>query len=211
MADNKTEWKMRGNYLKNCNCDPGCPCDYWASPTHHKCDGMVAMEIDEGHYGDVNLDGVKYALTYHWPGPLHEGNGTAQPILDESTTPEQREALFAILTGQAGNAWFEVLASVITTILEPKFLPIEFNVNVEERTAKVSVPGIFETISKPITNGATGDELRVRIDMPQGMEYKFAETAIAVVNKGTGDIKYDCPNSHSSLAFVEHTQDGLVS
>jgi len=211
MADNNINWRMKGKYIKNCNCDPGCPCDYWAAPTHHICEGMIAMEIDEGHYGDVSLDGVKYALTYHWPGPLHEGNGTAQPILDESTTPEQREALFAILTGQAGNAWFEVLASVISTILEPKFLPIDFNVNIEERTAKVSVPGIIETVSEPILNEATGNELRVRIDMPQGMEYKFAETAMAVVNKGTGDIKYDCPNSHSSMAIIEHTQDGLVS
>jgi len=211
MAENNINWRMKGKYIKNCNCDPGCPCDYWAAPTHHKCEGMMAMKIEEGHFGDVNLDGVKFAVTFHWPGPLHEGNGTIQPILEDTTTPEQRDALFTILGGQAGNAWFEVIASIVTTVLEPQFVPIEFETNIDERTARVHVPGILETVTEPITNDATGDKLRVRIDMPQGMEYQFAETGVAVVNVGTGDIKYDCPNGHSSIANVEHTQDGLIA
>jgi hypothetical protein len=42
------------------------------------------------------------------------------------------------------------------------------------------------------------------------MEYEEPEIASAVVNRGLGKIKYDCPNSHSSLAYVDHTQAGLV-
>ncbi len=204
-------WRIKGKWLKNCNCDPGCPCDYWAKPTHGHCEGMIAMEIDEGNYGEIDLGGLKFAATYRWPGPLHEGNGTIQPIVDENASEDQRNALLTIMSGQAGNKWFEVLASVVTTLLEPQFKPIEFNFDMENRTAHVKVPGILETITNPILNGVTGDKLRVRIDMPQGMEYKFAETGSAVLNVGTGQIKYDCPNSHSSLALIEHTQDGLVS
>lgn len=210
MAENKIQWRMKGKYMKNCNCDPGCPCDYWAEPTHHKCEGMLAMEIEEGNFGDVSLDGVKFAATYHWPGPLHEGNGTLQPILEDKTTDEQREALLTIISGQAGNPWFEVLASVVSTVLDPQFSPINFEFDLGNRKANVEIPGILQTVSEPIINEATGDKLRVRIDMPHAMEYKFAETATAVVNLGTGDIKYDWPNSHSTLAYVEHTQDGLV-
>lgn len=210
MAENKTNWRIKGKWLKNCNCDPGCPCDYWAEPTHHHCEGMIGMGIDEGNFGNINLGGLKFAATYHWPGPLHEGNGTMQPIVDENATDEQRNALLTIMSGQGGNIWFEVLASVVVKVLDPQFVPIDFEFNLEERKAKVSIPGILETISEPIINRETGDQLRVRIDMPQGMEYKFAETALASVNVGTGAIKYDCPNSHSSLAYVEHTQDGLI-
>jgi hypothetical protein len=209
MAENKVAWRLKGKWLKNCNCAPGCPCDFWANPTHHHCEGMLAMEVDEGHFGDIKMDGVKFAVTYHWPGPLHEGNGTVQPILDEKTSSEQRDAILQILSGQAGNPWFEVLASVVSTILEPKFAPIEFQFDLQKRQAQVMIPGILETITEPIKNIATGDEHRILVQLPNGMEYKIAEIASAVVNKGTGDIKYDCPNSHSSLAYVEQTHEGL--
>jgi len=211
MAEQTLDWRIKGNWLKNCNCDPGCPCDFWAEPTHHHCEGMIGMEIEEGHFGDINLDGLKFAVTYYWPGPLHEGNGTLQPILEESASPEQRDAILQILSGQAGNTWFEVVASIISTVLEPQFAPIDFEFDLPSRKARVVIPGILETVSEPITNVVTGDNHRIQVQLPDGMEYKLAETASAVVNIGTGDIKYDCPNSHSSLAYVEHTQDGLVS
>lgn len=209
MSANTVKWRMKGTHLKNCNCDPGCPCDFWADPTYHHCEGVIAMNVEEGYFGDVNLDGVKFAVTFHWPGPLHEGNGTVQPILDESTTPEQRDSILQILSGQVGNTWFEVLASIVSTVLEPQFAPIEFEIDVENRKGRVVIPGILETTSDPITNAATGDDLDIKVQMPHGMEYKLAEVCTTTVNKGTGDIKYDCPKGHSSLAYVDHTHEGL--
>lgn len=205
----KINWRMKGKYIKSCNCDTGCPCDFWAKPTHTKCEGMLGMEIDEGHFGKTSLNGVKFVATYHWPGPLHEGNGTIQAFLDEKTTPEQREALLTILTGKAGNPWFEVVASLVSTLLEPKFAPIQFEHDMEKRTAKIVIPGILETVVEPIKNIATGEEHSIKVHLPKGMEYYTAETATAVINKGTGQIKFNCPNSHSSLAYVEHTHEGL--
>jgi hypothetical protein len=148
--------------------------------------------------------------TYHWPGPLHEGNGTLQAFIDKSTTQEQRDALLTILTGKAGNMWFEVVSSLVSNLLEPKFMPIKFEHDMEKRRAWVIIPKELETISEPIKNIKTGDEHRIRVQLPFGMEYKTAETAMAVVNKSTGKIKYNNPNSHSSLAYVEHTETGLV-
>lgn len=211
MTDNNRNWRMRGKYLKNCSCDPGCPCDFWADPTHHHCKGTIAMEIDEGHFNDVKLDGLKFAVTFHWPGPLHEGNGTIQPIIDESASEEQRNSLLQILSGQVGGPWFEVVASITSTVLEPQFAPIDCQFDIEEKTAHVSVPGILETSTEPIQNLSTNSDLDIKVQMPKGMEYRLAEIAKAVVNIGTGDIKYDCPDSHSSLAYVDHTPGGLAS
>ncbi len=209
MAENKVQWRLKGKYLKNCNCDPGCPCDFWANPTHHHCEGMLGMEVEEGHFGDIKLGGVKFAVTYHWPGPLHEGKGTVQPFVDEKTSPAQRDAILKILSGQAGNAWFEVVMSLVTTVLEPKFVPIEFQLDLAKGRARVTIPGILETVAEPIKNLATGGEHRIRVQMPEGMEYKVAETVKAVVNKGTGEIKFNCPGGHSSLAHVDQTHEGL--
>ena len=207
----RIEWMMKGNYIKNCNCASGCPCDFWEKPTYNICEGMCGMEIDQGYFGDVSLSGLRWVALYHWPGPLHEGNGTLLPIVDERATDTQRTALLTILSGQAGNPWFEVLASVVSKVLQPVFKPIEFECDVEARTAKCSVEGMMETVTEPIKNAVSGEEHRIRVDLPNGMEYFKPEIARTTINKAEGELSYDCANAHSSLAYVVHTQDGLLA
>lgn len=204
-------WRMKGQYLKNCNCAPGCPCDFWAPPTHHHCEGMCAMRVEEGFFNDVNLDGMIWAGSYYWPGPLHEGKGIFQPYVLEAATDAQRNALLTIMSGQAGNPWFQVLASVVSTIHQPKFVPIEFDFDLAARQATVRIPGEMETISEPIRDLASGATHRALVNLPNGMEYRRPEIATTRVLRGTGKIRYDCPPAHSSLALVEHTQDGLIA
>ena len=203
------KWRPKGTWLKNCSCNPGCPCDFWAPPTHHKCEGMLGMHVDEGFYGKTSMRGVTFLAQYHWPGPLHEGNGTVLPILDERSSPPQREAVLQILSGKAGNAWFEVVASLVSRVLEPKVAKIEFKVDLKKRRAQVVVPGLLETRVEPIKNLATGGAHVIDIALPQGMEYKTAAVCAATVNRGFGPIQYDWPASHSSLAVVEQTHTGL--
>jgi hypothetical protein len=205
-----TEWMMRGEYVKNCSCAPGCPCDFWAPPTHHSCTGMFAMRIRQGHFGPTPLDNVIWAGTYYWPGPLHEGNGTLQPFISDQSSQQQRDALLTVMSGKVGNAWFEVVASVISTILEPKFVPIDFEFDLAKRHCRVAIAGEFETITEPIKDLATGSAHRILVEMPSGMEYFRPEIATTKVLKSTGALKFDCPAAHSSLAVVEHRQSGLV-
>lgn len=208
----QVDWRMKGKWVKNCNCAYGCPCDFNASPTHGKCEGMVAMHIDEGHFGDADLGGLRWAAVYHWPGPLHEGNGTLQPIIDDRASAQQREALLTILSGreQDEGTLFHILSSIVTTLLEPQFVPIAFDFDQEARTARVIATGLFETVSEPIKNPVTGAPHRVQVLIPGGFEHSMAEIASATVNRGTGAIAYDCPNSHSTLAYVEHTPHGQM-
>jgi len=208
----KVEWKMKGHYIKNCNCNPSCSCDTTGIPSPQKgCEGMAGMEIVTGNFGEVRLDGLKWVALYDWPGALHEGNGTLQPLVDERATPDQRNALLTILSGQAGNFWFEFLASTITTLHEPKFVPIQFDFDKKKRRARVVVPGFLETASEPLKIPETDKHQQVIVQMPNGMEYKEFEVAQAAVLKGTGTIKFDYQNTHSSLAEVEHTNGGLVA
>ena len=51
----------------------------------------MTVIVDQGHYGDVKLDGLKIGATYKWPGAVHEGNGEYQLFIDETATTEQRE------------------------------------------------------------------------------------------------------------------------
>ena len=78
-----SDWRLEGEWMKNCNCAFGCPCDFNAPPTHGSCKGMVAMRITKGHFEGTNLGGLVFAATVDFPGALHEGNGQMQPIIYE--------------------------------------------------------------------------------------------------------------------------------
>src|SRR4030095_14993654 len=203
-------WQMKGQYIKNCNCIAACPCDTTGFPYPEKgCEGMCGMYITQGNFGKVKLDGLSWVAVYMWPGALHEGNGTIQPFVDKKASQEQRNAILTILSGQAGNVWFEVLASVVKTIHEPQFLPIKWKFDKKGRTARVSIPGFLETESAPLTIPATDDKQLVIVRMPTGMEYREYYVAEAAVLTGTAPIKFDYTGRHSSIAEVNHTHKGL--
>jgi hypothetical protein len=204
------KWKMRGQYMKNCNCVATCPCDTIGFPYPEKgCEGMAGMHIIEGNFGKIKLDGLNWVVMYAWPGALHEGNGTVQGFIDKRASEEQRTALLTILSGKAGDAWFEILSSIVTTVHPPQFVPITWQFNKKKRQARVSIPGFLEARVAPLKIPATNEDQQVIVRMPNGMEYKEFQVAQTVVLKGTGAVQFDFKNTHSSLADVEHTHKGL--
>ena len=85
-----------------------------ALPTHGNCRGFEVLRIDKGHFGDVTLDGLTCGILYAWPGPIFEGKGEMQAIIDERADPAQREALTKILhgeeTAEGATHWWVVRA-----------------------------------------------------------------------------------------------------
>jgi hypothetical protein len=112
-----TQWFWKGKWLEYCSCDWGCPCESNAPPSRGHCDGVVALHIDEGHYGDVRLDDITIVATFFFPRALHHGGGHMQPILPDWTTPEQRDAVFKIMSGegQPPNTIFPIFHAVVET------------------------------------------------------------------------------------------------
>ena len=98
MAD---QWMIRGPVYANCNCDYSCPCQFQAPSTHGFCQAVIGGSLEEGRFNDVRLDGLKWVTLITWPGEIAEGNGKQQIIVDESATPDQREALLKILRGES--------------------------------------------------------------------------------------------------------------
>jgi hypothetical protein len=77
-----------------------------------------------------------------------------------------------------------------TTVHEPIFVPTQFEVDIEARIAQVSIPGVLTSSGRPIVSPATGEEHRVRIDIPNGIEFEIAEIGSASTN-ATGPIQLD--------------------
>ena len=206
------DWYIEGPSFGNCNCDWSCPCQFELLPTLGNCEGFEAVRIDKGHFGDVKLDGLKVALFYSWPGAIFEGKGTTQAVIDERADQAQREALLAIMygehTNEAATHWW-VFHAMSDTVLDPLFESIEFDVNIDARTAKVTIPGILQSVGSPIRSPVTGDPHRIRLDMPEGIEFDIAEIGNAST-EATGGIKLNLDNSFGQWNLVRQTGSGVV-
>ncbi len=205
------DWRLKGQYLKNCNCVAHCPCDTVGVPTPDRfCEGLNGMHIDKGYFGDIELDGLEFAFTYHFPGALHEGNGSLQPFITDRASAAQRDAILAIMSGQHGGPMFEIFASLITNLLEPQSVPIEWQFDKERRHARLVVVGHGEAVAVPLIIPATGGEQRAIVSLPTGFEYREVDVAQTAVLRGTGKIRFDHKGTNSNLAHVDHTPQGLA-
>lgn len=208
----QADWRLEGEWLKNCNCAYGCPCDFNARPTNGACKGFLGMRITKGHFKSTRLDGLSFFAVVSFPGPLHEGNGQLQPIIDERATPEQREALFNIMSGQnsAEGTLFHICSLIVTKMHEPIFGPISLQFDEAARTAKLVIPGVLETEVEPIKNPVTGAPHRIQVMMPEGFEHRLGEVASANI-RSNGAIKFETKGSHSTLAHVVQTPQGVIA
>ena len=51
-----SDWRLEGEWIKNCSCAFGCPCDFNALPTQGFCKGILGMRITKGHFEGTRLD-----------------------------------------------------------------------------------------------------------------------------------------------------------
>ncbi len=173
-------------------------------PTNGTCEAATGFEFDSGHHGDVDLSGTRAAIMYKWPGPIHEGGGTMQVIIDESASPDQRDALQTILTGgdtaEMATFWW-VFAAMSPNKLETIYRPLEISIDLEGRTGSVSAKGVFETEAGPLLNPVSGEPHRARINVPNGFEFHMAEIARGTT-RTTGKIELK-NNKDSHVHMVE--------
>ncbi len=206
------DWYVEGIEFGNCNCRYGCPCQFEDLPSNGNCQGFEVVRIDKGYFGDTDLSGLKVALIYAWPGPIFEGNGEMQAIIDERADAAQREALKTIVHGgetdEVATHWW-VYHAMSSKVHEPLIKSINFEVDVAARTARVEIPGVLESTGRPIKSPATGDEHRVRIDIPSGIEFEQAEVGSAST-KTTGAIALELDDSYGQWNVLRHSGSGVV-
>jgi hypothetical protein len=206
------DWYVEGPSFSNCNCDWSCPCQFESLPTHGDCRAFGVFRIDKGHFGDLKLDGLKAGALYAWPGPVFEGKGEMQAIIDEQADEAQRAALYSIICGEntneAATHWW-VYHAMCDQVHETLFKPIEFHIDIEARKAHVVIPDIVQSIGSPIRSPATGDEHRVRLDMPNGIEFRLAEIGNGST-EANGAISLNLENSYGQWTMLGHSGLGVV-
>jgi len=208
----RVNWLIEGVEFSTCNCDYACPCQFESLPTYGDCRGFGVMRIDRGHFADVKLDGLRAAMFFAWPGPIFEGRGEMQIVIDERANAAQRDALDRIMHGEeveaGGNHWW-VFNAMCDTRHETLYKPIDCDIEVEGRTARVFIPGVVEASGRPIISPATDGEHRVRIDMPHGIEFRVAEIGSGTAHS-SGAIALELDDSYGQFSALRHSHNGIV-
>jgi len=131
-----TSLKIAGSFFEACNCDIACPCVFLNPPTTGDCTLLLAWHIDQGRFGQIDLDGLNAVLAVHSPGHMMEVKWKVALYVDERANQNQREALTQIFSGQAGGH-LAGLAPLIGEVLGVKAAPIEYHSEGKRRSMRL--------------------------------------------------------------------------
>jgi hypothetical protein len=106
-------------------------------PTKGYCNFAFVFHVEKGHHGNTKLDGLTFAAIGNTPGVMGMGNMSVGLIIDENATPEQREALTGIGSGQAGGP-MSALGPLVTQMLGVEFKPIRFEKDGMKRSVSIT-------------------------------------------------------------------------
>lgn len=102
-------WSIEGKAITVDNCTVGCPCIFGEQPTHGRCQYFSVLQIDEGHYGEVNLENAKFAVGGAFGRPKEAGSEQVYDFvafyIDANANAEQRDALKKLLSSKAFAAF----------------------------------------------------------------------------------------------------------
>lgn len=206
-------WEFKGRELINCSCDYGCNCQFTGLPDKGHCHAVAAIQIDEGHYGETPLGGLRIGAIFKWPGPIHEGHGEAIAFVDERADPAQRDALLKIMTGQDTDpmaTMFAVFASTVETMHPPVFADIQFEVDIDSRRGRMRINDYVEMSGEPLRNNVTGEETRAQIRLPAGFEYEIADVGSASSRTLGGPMQVELAKSYGQFANLHLSSHGVV-
>ncbi len=137
------DWAIKGDYTESCSCNPACPCVFGSPATLGHCDASGLLEIKEGHYGDVNLDGISVFQT----GRL---GAWMKYYLSEDATDEQVNAVEPLMAALFPFGDMEILAIEKTPI----------SIERSETKVKFSVP--VSTVEIEMMKGRDGKTIKIQ-------------------------------------------------
>jgi hypothetical protein len=83
-------WRLSATVAESCSCTISCPCNFGGSPNRMPCEGNRMISIDQGRYGEVDLAGVQFLVTF-------EMGKWSKIYVSDAVTPAQQQAVEALL------------------------------------------------------------------------------------------------------------------
>ena len=171
MADVQ-DWRLTGDWFDVCRCRVPCGCTFAQAPDEGECEGILAWHINEGHYGETNLDDLNVVAVGGFEGNIWTGeakNSRMGFFIDERADDAQGEALQTIFGGDAGG-WPAGFAELIEDVLGIESAPIEFELADDLAGWRVEVPGRARGRAEALVGPTTPEGARVQVHNAPGAE-----------------------------------------
>jgi hypothetical protein len=188
-ATHTTTWHVSGTYFEACSCDAICPCRSvggrdGSRSTYGVCEFALSWWVQEGHFGDIRLDGLKVAMAGFYVDDEPGSPWQVCLYVDAAGDAAQQAALADIFLGKAGGGTWSNFATAIGQVhavrsarIELQHQPGDWAIGVEgyirvqaneavlsEETVACGIPGL----DRP------GQEVRCEVlavaDAPLGFE-----------------------------------------
>jgi len=188
------KWTITGEYFESCNCDLICACLVQGPTPRDRCDAALAFHINNGTYGQTNLNGLNAVLVVSFPGPgkMRNGNWTAAVYVDEKGSAVQQDALSNIFSGKAGGTPGAIFTGLVSKFLGVKSTPITFEIKGNER--RLAIPNILEIDiaavtgrdgHDPIWATNTGHPVSAKLALAQSKAYQYTDHNLSWNTSGT--------------------------
>ena len=196
-------WNIDFDYIETCNCPTVCPCPFtgWPSSENGDCHLMGSFHIVKGSYGSTDLRGLNVVSVHEVPGNMRAGGYRSATYVDERGDADQRTALEAIFTGQAGGV-FEGFDALTVEWLGVKPAAVD----VSTRRATVSIGGIAELTYEPVigTGGGIAALVNTRQRIAMGKKLKVGQSKVSRFDDH--DLHWDNAGSNVFWGRYSHTE-----
>jgi hypothetical protein len=158
-----------------------------------------------GRFGKTRLDDRSFALAAHSPGPLHQGNVTLQPIVEQRADATEREAILNLLSGRQGGPW-RIFAAVASKILDPIFTRI--TVKIDGIKSQARAGAVVSLALEPIRNPVTGKVEELRLVKPTGFTSKWADLGRSRTMKlAAPELAYDHSGQYAEFSEFSYASE----
>jgi hypothetical protein len=101
-AAEEPAWSIEGRSISADSCGVDCPCNIGGPPHNGLCQYMQMRQVDNGRYGDVKLDGVKFGVVGEFTR-MTTAEGAKHSFIayyiDSGASADQKEALRKLFSG----------------------------------------------------------------------------------------------------------------
>ncbi len=83
-------WHITATVAESCSCTVSCSCNFGGNPNRMPCEGNRLISISKGNFGDVDLSGVSFLVTF-------EMRKWSKIYVNDTVTDRQNAAIEALL------------------------------------------------------------------------------------------------------------------
>jgi hypothetical protein len=107
------DWALNATIIEACSCTMFCPCYFSTVPSahghgsmaEHFCRFNMGYRINQGRFGNVRLDGVKFWIAGDLGADFSKGAEWAEVTFEPAVTKPQREAIATIVPNVYPVTW----------------------------------------------------------------------------------------------------------